>query len=72
MHNTKYSNIVSAVGCLFLLSSTYVRAAGCKAITNEPACTARHEAEMTALNGKLFLLGGRVVLGVVDYVRESM
>ena len=42
-------------------------AAGWETITNEPACTARHEAAMTALNGKLYLLGGRGVKAVEEY-----
>ena len=36
-------------------------------VTNEPACTARHEAAMTALNGKLYLLGGRGAKPVEEY-----
>ena len=42
-------------------------AAEWKTITNEPVCTARHEAAMTALNGKLYLLGGRGVKPVEEY-----
>jgi N-acetylneuraminic acid mutarotase len=62
-----FSNTVSVVGCVYLLSSTHIRATGWETITNEPVCTARHEAAMTALNGKLYLLGGRGVKPVEEY-----
>jgi N-acetylneuraminic acid mutarotase len=42
-------------------------AAGWKAVPSEPACTARHEAALTALNSKLYLLGGRGVKPVEEY-----
>ena len=62
-----FSNIASVVGCIFLLPSTAIRAAGWETITNETVCTARHEAAMTALNGKLYLLGGRGLKAVEEY-----
>jgi len=42
-------------------------AAGWETITTEPVCTARHEAAMTALNSKLYLLGGRGAKAVEEY-----
>ena len=62
-----FSHITSIVGCSFLLCATTGHAAGWETITNEPVCTARHEAAMTALNGKLYLLGGRGVKPVEEY-----
>ena len=66
MHK-KFSSITGVAGCIVLLCATASRAAGWETTTNEPVCTARHEAAMTALNGKLYLLGGRGVKAVEEY-----
>ena len=49
------------------LASQSVAQAGWQLVTNDPPCTARHEAAMTALNGKLYLLGGRGIKPVEEY-----
>ena len=53
--------------CVPFLCVPVGHAAGWETITNEPVCTPRHEAAMTALNGKLYLLGGRGVKAVEEY-----
>ena len=53
--------------CLLFLSLPGGHAAGWETTPCEPVCTARHEAAMTALNGKLYLLGGRGVKAVEEY-----
>ena len=58
----------SLVGCcVLLLCLPGGHAAGWETITTEPVCTPRHEAAMTALNGRLYLLGGRGVKAVEEY-----
>jgi N-acetylneuraminic acid mutarotase len=61
------SPVATLVGCASLLCAVASHAAGWEAVPCEPACTARHEAAMTALNGKLYLLGGRGVKAVEEY-----
>ena len=53
--------------CLLFLSLPVGHAAGWDTTPCEPACTPRHEAAMTALNGRLYLLGGRGVKAVEEY-----
>lgn len=40
---------------------------GWQAITNQPPCTARDETSLTALDGKLYLVGGRQIDPVEEY-----
>jgi N-acetylneuraminic acid mutarotase len=64
--------LTSLVGCCVLCLGLPVGyAAAWETIANEPACTARHEAAMTALNGKLYLLGGRGLKPVEEYDPEA-
>jgi len=59
--------LLKSVVMAILLAGTVSHAAGWQTITNDPPCTARHEAALTALNGKLYLLGGRGVKPVEEY-----
>ncbi len=43
------------------------RAAQWRALANETSCTARHEAALTAMDGKLYLIGGRGIKPVEEY-----
>jgi len=63
----KFYSLVNMVGCSLFMSATASHAAGWETVTNETTCTARHEAALTALNGKLYLLGGRGVKPVEEY-----
>ena len=60
--------LTSLVSCgVLFLCLPVGHAAGWETVPCEPVCTARHEAAMTALNGKLYLLGGRGVKPVEEY-----
>ena len=50
--------IIAAGLCV---ASQCVARAGWQVVTNDPPCTARDETALTALNGKLYLLGGRSI-----------
>jgi N-acetylneuraminic acid mutarotase len=47
--------------------SARAQSATWQTVSNEPPCTARHEAALTALDGKLYLLGGRGIKPVEEY-----
>jgi N-acetylneuraminic acid mutarotase len=62
----------SIVALLFSLVSLSAFAdAAWQTVTNETVCTARHEAALTALDGKIYLLGGRGIKPVEEYDPQS-
>ncbi len=47
------------------------RAVAWQTVTDRPSCAARNEAALTAMNGKLYSLGGRGVQPVEEYSPQA-
>jgi N-acetylneuraminic acid mutarotase len=65
--------IVLAQGAVawFCLSVSVATGAGWETVSCSTECTARHEAALTAINGKLYLLGGRGIKPVEEYDSQT-